>query len=162
MKSLTTAQQVLPVTLFFCLLFTGCGSSRPSTLINSIRSHQSLEEVKRSLKLGSKQWKVYSDYKAIHALTISVPNYVHRGVSGELHLRFFEDQLMSTSFYSASADYKSYKMSLKRELGVPINKEIDVKVNGTAIHLAEWIGRDGITWVNIPLNDEFSEWAWIN
>ena len=89
-----------------------------SKLINGIESYQSIEEAKKQFPvweeieqstLGPRDKRPRFDiYK------VSIKNYSHLGISGELHVQFFNDRLMETWFYPSAFD-KYLDLLIKKE-----------------------------------------------
>lgn len=152
------------VIFVFSMLCVGCGNSKPTPLINGIISRQSPAQVKRLLKLNPSKYQVVESSPHKHLLTISIKGYSHLGVSGELYLDFFEDQLMMTTFYPADTRaYKKYKKLLRQRLPVRQGKEIDTTIGGTRICVGEYRNnKEGIAWKDVNLDREYAEWAWVN
>ena len=116
---------------------TGKGSTSvqnaPVALIEAFHSHASASDVEQILRRNGLSWSVIEDSHLptedrrprFDILTLSVAHYHYLSYVGELQFRFFNDRLMSTSFYpNDSAGFARMlearlKVSLTREAIIP-------------------------------------------
>ena len=83
-------------------------ASEHTKLISGIDSYQGVEEAKRKFPV----WEVIEQSSLgpkdkrppFNIYKVEIKNYSHLGVSGELHLGFFNNRLMETRFYPDSFD----------------------------------------------------------
>ena len=152
---------VLSVFIFF-----GCAGKdeKPASLIDGISSHTNFDGVKNQLKLRPGDWLVLEDYSAnsdrrprYDILSISVKNYSHLGVDGELIMHFFNDRLSRTVFYPS--DFKRYEDALEKNVLSKFGMALEVE-NGA---VRRWKGKDfknrnHVGWEHIGLAEEQHRW----
>ena len=120
----------------------------PTPLINGIASHQSPTQVKAQFG-DDLEWKTVTDSSLepgdtrprFDIYTISAP-YIYRSVKGELTLRFFNNQLASTTFRAPGLGDLG-----ESERAHSVGAKIEC-------------GGDYISWQDERLNREMTDWIW--
>lgn len=147
------------------LVSLGCRSEKklkPSPLAGDLYSGQSLQTVERRLHIHSGDWEVLEDRRPLSSdqrppfriYTIARKNLVVNGQSGELRLTFFNDRLMTTSFYPANIE------AMQAAVGV------DPKVGDSQLAPSTrvWVGKDDsgqmyVGWMDLNLKREYDQWV---
>ena len=134
-------------------------------LINGIESYQSIEAAKKKFpvwevieqsSLGPKdQRPPFNIYK------VAIKNYSHLGISGELHLGFFNDRLMETWFYPDSFD--KYFEVLKEKGGLAFQESRWGKESQILPYTRVWVYKDYkdrnyVGWEDTRLGRESAIW----
>ena len=158
------------IALLAILFIGGCrkkGEHEPSKLISPLYSGQSLQAVQRTLDWSAGSWDVLNDRRPLSSdkrppfrvLEISKKNWTHHGVSGELVLLFYNDQLMASQFYPV--DLEQYKGVLEGQDQITFSEDGDTKIPPAT---RVWIGKDAagrryIGWIDKKLQSEHDDWV---
>lgn len=157
---------VLVLPCFIFALF-GCDAQRvvPTTeLMPGIRSHISTEEARKQIR-SAERWRVLEDTKTpnddkrppYHLLGVAIDKYVDLEEPGTLHLQFFNDRLMSATFYPQNAE--RYLASLKEKRGLDVSGAQTASAGGTSIqHAIDFRGQPYISYVDKVLQKELDLW----
>lgn len=163
------------ILLISCLLLIGCQDNYASTsfvkvesvrtkLINGIESYQTVDEFKAILEKDSLHWEESQDMQPppkgrppFNMHTITIKHYKGLGFTGELTITFFNNRLISTTFYPndvgkyVDAIVKIERLNFdKNEARIPpytrIRRATDHK------------GREYVDWSDIRLDSEVELW----
>jgi|SRR5579884_808776 len=165
------------ITTIFCFLVFGCQETGPSTsfvkieanhtkLIDGIDSYQSIKDFEQFLRKASLQWEVTGDKGSsqsgnkppFHIYEITIKNYSHLGFLGELHISFFNDRLIDTTFYPVDID--RYKEALEKKEGIQFDNQQKAKIPPfTEIYTAsDHKNHRYVKWEDTRLANEFDLW----
>src|SRR2546425_4996674 len=156
----------LILSLSLCFVLAGCRKRSQSTrLIDELESYQSIDQVRSRLLTTPKDWKIIQDSRPdpakkdprVGVIIISLQNYNHLGVPGELILHFFNDRLVSTVFFPS--DFPGYKAGLEQREGIKFDNLEITRRPRTRI----WVGKDSkkrdcIGWEDTALRNEIDQW----
>lgn len=147
----------------------GCrneGKPKPSKMMDSLYSYQSLQAVQRSLDLNVGDWDVLEDRRPLSSdkrppfrmFTISRKNWVQWRNAGDLQLTFFNDRLMIVRFYPMNIDM--FKGALSAEEGIGFTAQGDAWIDPST---RVWVGKDEsgkiyVGWIDKVLQHEMDEW----
>ena len=120
----------LYVGIFILLLFVAAGLFYryiPSVeLVQGAYSRTSVSGIEKILSSEKKgvEWSIIEDTKTsendsrppYHMLVISAEDYLDLGVKGNIHLYFFNDNLMKVVFFPI--DYENYVVNLRNKLSI--------------------------------------------
>jgi len=139
---------------------------KPSRLIGTLYSGQSLEAVERELHLGAGNWQVLEDRRSLPSdprppfriYTISLKNFNEYGQNGDLVLSFFNDQLMTTMFYPVSIG--SFRAAVEQHAGISFGSTGATEI---APSTRVWVGKDAsgrsyIGWIDKKLQTVQDTW----
>ncbi|HEY3130806.1 MAG TPA: hypothetical protein VGL91_15225 [Acidobacteriota bacterium] len=156
----------LILSLSLCVVPAGCRKRPQNTrLIGELESYQSIDQVRSRLLTTPKDWKIIQDSRPdpakedprVGVITISLQNYKHLGVPGELILHFFNNRLVSTVFFPT--DFPAYKAGLEERERIKFDQVEIFRRPRTRI----WIGKDSrkrdcIGWEDTALRNEIDQW----
>jgi hypothetical protein len=156
---------------------SGCSDNYTSTsftevsldrtrLIDGIKSYQSIEEFKIFLADSSFQWKESKDQPSperkppFNVHTITINNYSHLGITGELTVIFFNNRLMETDFYPYVVNRYIDTNTLYRAEGLKFDNGGESRLPPyTLVQVTtDHNGRQRIRWSDSRLVKEFSLW----
>jgi hypothetical protein len=142
-------------------------------LIDGLESYQSIEEAKSWFAARSFKWELVADNHLapgdkrppMSIYSVSIKNYVHLECSGELHVSFFNNRLMSAIFYPVEHD--RYLDRLVKREGIRFvvdSKRPDVREATVAPHTRVWPyrdyqGRSYVGWSDTRLEEEEMLWT---
>ncbi len=133
-------------------------------LINEIESYQNIDEFKGFLSRSSLLWEVSKDKKPspkgrppFNISEITIKNYSHLSVSGELNVVFFNNRLMGTLFYPS--DVEKYIKAIEK-YGIKFDNHQKAKLPPyTRVRLAiDYKERKYVDWSDIRLDKEVGLW----
>lgn len=169
MKRNRTARLLIVAVTFALVSAAGCrkeGDRKPSKMMGSLYSYQSLQKVQRVLELEAGDWDVVEDRRplasdkrpAFRMFTISRKNWVQWRNAGELQLTFYNDRLMIVRFYPTTLE--SYKGALAAEDGISFGPHGDSRIEPST---RVWIGKDDdgriyVGWIDKALQYEMDDW----
>jgi hypothetical protein len=146
------------------------------TLIDSLRSYDSQQQVAQQLSAAGLRWSVErlhvegtDDYPPYKLDTFIVPAYQHLGHAGRLRLEFFNDRLWSATFLPAEPE--SYLRRLERS-GVRLRKTAvsvwerqdgNLRIASNIIYATSNVGRTLATdayasWEDLRLSAQSRQW----
>lgn len=135
-------------------------------LINGLESYLSIDETKRRLPswevIEQSGLKPQDTRPPFNIYKVAVKNYSHLGISGELHVQFFNNRLLSTWFYPDAFD--KYIQLLKDKEGVTFQESRDgSKEAAIPPYTRVWLYRDFkdrqyVGWEDTRLAREFNLW----
>ena len=162
------------IVLFFLSLriLVGCHDDRSFTdvvpnraiLIDDIKSYQSIDEFKKFLSSRNFQWeeKKYAQSPPkgrppFNIYTIKIQKYSHLGFLGKLVVSFFNNRLISTTFYPL--DINRYIIELKKN-GINFNGIQEIKIEPyTRVRFSvDNNDRKYIEWSDTRLDEEVELW----
>jgi hypothetical protein len=176
MKHLKTCPYfVLGFVLVSCL-FVGCTNNYDSVsfvkvesertkLIAGIESYQDISEFKSFLKRNSYQWEFNEDSRPspkgrppFNMSTVTIKNFTHDNFSGELTVGFFNNRLISTTFYPSNIE--PYIKALENAEGLKFDSGEEVKLPPhTRVRFAtDHKGRKYVEWSDVRLDKEIELW----
>lgn len=156
----------LSLFLVTCLFPAGCRKHSGGTkLIDGLESHQTVDQVRSRVLVTPKEWKIIENSRLnpadkrprFHILTVSVQNYIHLDVAGQLILHFFNDRLASTVFFPD--DFPKYKANLEQRENIKFDKLYIYIPPRTKM----WVGKDSkgqdcIGWEDSALREAIDRW----
>lgn len=135
-------------------------------LINGLESYLSINETKRRLPswdvIEQSGLKPQDKRPPFNIYKVAVKNYSHLGISGELHVQFFNNRLLSTWFYPDALD--KYMQLLKDKEGLTFQKSRDgLKEAAIPPYTRIWVqsdfkGQQYVGWEDTRLAREFNLW----
>ena len=158
----------------FCL-FVGCQNndvsfikveSERTKLIDRIESYQDINEFKGFLNRGSFQWELNEDSRPapkgrppFNMSIVIIKNFTHNGFSGELSVGFFNNRLISTTFYPYNNTEK-YIKTLDETEGIKFNNSQEIRLPPhTRVRFAtDHKGRKYVDWSDNRLDKEIELW----
>jgi len=161
---------------FFIFLIAGCQDnaaqvsfvkveSEPTNLMNGIKSYQSIDEFKMFLSRSSFHWEESIDTQPMpkgrppyNISTITINNYSHLGFSGELNICFFNNRLISTTFYPKNSDKYIAALSKSEGIMFSIDQETKLPLYTSIRYAIDHNGRKYIRWSDIRLDKEIDLW----
>jgi len=166
---------VLACALAFCLI-DGCRDAYESVsfvkvesvrtkLIAGIESYQDIDEFKDLLKRGSFQWELNENSRPspkgrppFHISMVTIKDFTHNNVLGELVVNFFNNRLISTTFYPSRVE--KYIKALENAEGVKFdnNKEVKLRPYTRVRFATDHKGRKYVDWSDIRLDKEMELW----
>lgn len=147
---------------------SGCNNAQnvePNLLLPGIRSHMSSEEVRKQIVKPSARWSVIEDTKTpvddkrppFHLLRVAIGAYSDLDEPGALHLQFFNNRLISATFYPKDA--ANYLVRLKEKRGIVVSLAQKSGVHGVSIHYAtDFRGQPYIEYADEALQQELNSW----
>jgi hypothetical protein len=135
-------------------------------LINGVESYVSIDQAKSELPawevLEQSSLKPKDRRPPFNIYKVSVKNYSHLGISGELHMEFFNNRLLSTWFYPE--DFDKYMALLKEKEGLTFQEsQHGSREARMAPHTRVWTQKDYkerqyVGWEDTRLGDELNLW----
>lgn len=127
-------------------IVSGCAPGSTS-LMDGIRSGISPVEARELLEVNGGKWHIVRDNRervssgqaGIHDFCVSVGDYCHLGVGGELVLQFVGERLMETHFYLHPDDADRYRRMLAKRLRIEWVPDCPQEMN-----VLTWDGEKGI------------------
>ncbi len=110
--------------IFFFLvsgLLVGCQQPSPSPLIDDFSSQMSIQEVRLTLPLALRTWKVNIDDRPTHYV-VEIDHYQSLGIAGHLSLSFIEGKLEMTCFLTK--EIQRYLVQLERVKGIRLKQSL--------------------------------------
>ena len=143
--------------------FTKVESVR-SRLMDGFESYQSVEQMEKYLKARSLKYsKKFLDPSGgsrppFRMDTITVYDFRHLGIKGELLLQFFNNRLMETLFFPS--DTSNYIMQLEADgIRLPHNREVKFDKYTLICASRNSDGREYVTWQDKRLTNEIDIWV---
>lgn len=150
---------------FSAISFVDVATER-TRLINGLESYWTIEEAKTKLPswevIEQSSLKPQDRRPPFNIYRVSIKNYVHLGVSGELQVKFFNNRLLSTWFYPETFD--RYVLLLKDKEGLTFQEGQDGSRDAMIVpHTHVWVYKDYkeqlyIGWEDIRLARELGLW----
>lgn len=140
-------------------------ADNPVKLIGGIESYQSVNELKEYFTPKGLSWTVIenspgpkSGRPPFNIVKTSVKAYKSYGISGELVLKFFNNRLMTTTFYPL--EYDAYMEQLDRENHIKFGNvdEVNIAAYTNVMRGLDFKGRKYVVWVDVRLAEERSLW----
>lgn len=167
---------VVSVQLLFCLISgSGCHDNGASVsfvkvesertkLIDGIESYQGIQEVKGFLAQNSIRWNESEDKPSpkgrppynVHVITLN--NYAHLGVSGELVITFFNNRLAATTFYPLDVEKYVAAVTNKELVQLKLNKEVTLPPYTRLRFAIDYKKRTYVDWSDSRLDKEMELW----
>lgn len=151
------------------LLLASCnkeGDPKPSKMMGSLFSYQSLQTVERKLEWKPGDWQVVDDRRPLNSdqrppfrmFTIVRKNWLQWRNAGDLQLTFYNDRLMIVRFYPQNLD--SFRGALAAEDSVSFSQQGDTRIDPST---RVWIGKDEegktyVGWIDKVLQVEMDDW----
>lgn len=110
--------------IFFLLsggLLVGCQQPSPSPLIDDFSSQMSIQEVRLTLPLALRTWKVNIDDRPTHYV-VEIDHYQSLGIAGQLNLSFIEGKLEMTCFLTK--EIQKYLIQLEQVKGIRLEQSL--------------------------------------
>jgi hypothetical protein len=159
-------ENYLYVVLIYALLFwllVGCRDNYASVSFVKVESER-IEEFQGFLSRSSFQWEESKDQPSpkgrppFNMHTITIKHYSHLGFSGELNISFFNNRLISTTFYPA--DVEKYIEAVVKAEGLKFDNNQEAKLPPhTRVRFAvDHKGRKYVDWSDIRLDKEVELW----
>ena len=138
--------------------------SERTKLIDGIESYQSIDEFKGFLSRSSFQWEESKDDPSpkgrppFNMHTITIKNYLHLGFSGEMNVGFFNDRLISATFYPS--DSEKYVQAIAKATGIKFDSTQEATLpSHTSVRLGtDYKGREYVDWSDLRLDKEVQLW----
>lgn len=134
-------------------------------LINGIKSYQSIDELKSLFGPSSFQWDVGKESRPslngrppFNMHTITVKNYSHLGVTGELNISFFNNRLITTMFYPSEVEKYIETLCKVERIKFDNNREITMSPYTRVRYGSDYKNRKYIEWSDIRLDKEVELW----
>jgi hypothetical protein len=130
-----------------------------------MRSNLTPEEVNTLTHLNQFQWEVVEDNKlsiddprpTFHVYLIECKDYFDLGIKGDLRLKFYNNQLMSTVFYPS--DLSTYLKRLEYVRAININENKKIIRNGCETYYGkDYKGKHYISWHDIRILKQLNAW----
>jgi hypothetical protein len=138
--------------------------SERTKLISGIESYQNIAEFKSFLSRSSFKWKESEDNQPspkgrppFNMSTIMIKNFSHLEFSGELIVSFFNNRLISTTFYPSHVE-KYIKALGKTGIKFGSNQEVKMPPHTRVRFATDHKGRKYIDWSDIRLDKEVELW----
>lgn len=150
------------------LMLTGCDSRKAAQveLLPGLRSHMSSEQVRTSALKDADRWSVLEDTRTasndkrppFHILKVAVGHYSDLGEPGVLHLQFFNDRLLSVTFYPR--DERKYLAELREKRGVVVEKSQKVTTDRVVSvrYASDYRGQPYVSYSDQMLEEELTSW----
>ena len=137
--------------------------SERTKLIDGIESYQRSTNLRASLvavRFNGKKVKTILLRKADLLLmhTITIKNYLHLGFSGEMNVGFFNDRLISATFYPS--DSEKYVQAIAKATGIKFDSTQEATLpSHTSVRLGtDYKGREYVDWSDLRLDKEVQLW----
>src|SRR5438552_6146408 len=90
--------------------------------------------------------------------TITIKNYLHLGFSGEMNVGFFNDRLISATFYPS--DSEKYVQAIAKATGIKFDSTQEATLpSHTSVRLGtDYKGREYVDWSDLRLDKEVQLW----
>jgi hypothetical protein len=151
------------------LLLASCnkeGKPKPSKMMGSLNSYQSLQDVERKLEWKPGEWQVVEDRRPLNSdkrppfrmFTLVRKNWLQWRNAGDLQLTFYNDRLMIVRFYPQNLN--SFTSALSAEDSVAFSPQGDSRIEPST---RVWIGKDEegktyVGWIDKVLQGEMDDW----
>lgn len=138
--------------------------SEGTKLINGIKSYQSIDKFKDFLYRSPLQWEESKDKPSpkgrppynVHVITVK--RFSHLGYAGELKVTFFNNRLISTTFYPIDAALYIEALEKLEKVTFNSNKEANLP-SFTQVRVAvDYQKRTNIDWSDSRLDKEMELW----
>jgi hypothetical protein len=163
------AVQISTLLFLAALLLASCnkeGKPKPSKMMGSLASYQSLQTVERKLEWKPGDWQVLEDRRPLNSdqrppfrmFTLVRKNWLQWRNAGDLQLTFYNDRLMIVRFYPQNLE--SFKGALSAEDSVAFSPQGDAHIDPST---RVWIGKDEegktyVGWIDKVLQGEMDDW----
>ncbi len=157
------------VVVLMLLMIAACnkeGKPKPSKMMGTLYSYQSLQAVQRELDMQPADWTVVEDRRplasdkrpAFRMLTISRKNFVQWKNAGDLQMTFYNDRLMIVRFYPMNLEM--FKGAVAAEDGLGFSQQGDAWIEPST---RVWVGKDDdgrvyVGWIDKVLQHEMDDW----
>lgn len=136
-----------------------------ANLIEPFQSYMGVEVVESLLSRQGLSWKVLDDNNTVkegesrppfRVYILAVENFQSFGFNGVLVLQFFNNRLLSTSFYPESPDRYKEEIQSRFSLGAAKETRLDDKTVLKADFNYE--DRFYVRWEDVRLSEELTKW----
>lgn len=144
---------------------TECPRTAPSHLIDNFYSYQTIADFEKEIKNSYETIIVIENSKLsdtdkrppFDIYTISIPEFKHLGLSGQLRASFFNNRLQSIWFYPDNVD--EYLKELDNDLKINLKEEKEIRID--CVSITKWTDfKDDLyfSWTDTRLQQEQNDW----
>lgn len=159
-------RQIVALALWLVVACSEVPKTGPTPLIGPLQSHMQAEVAREKLGAATSEWIVIEQSSLpegdqrprFDIERFRVTRFEHLGVAGELVLEFFNDRLMSTSFFPN--EWEAYVERLEEHIGQSLEEGQDLEIGshtrlflGPTFHDRRYVG-----WVDAGLASEKNTW----